>query len=117
MWGLLTDPDNRLQEDGLLLAVQQRRRSSSLVAAAPARPIAMSCGVGVTLRSGRRLRQRLRRRGGVGVRAGIATGLPADCPRVRFLISNGVIFFLRQEAAFCSVELPITNGVRLLTFR
>jgi hypothetical protein len=51
MWGLLTDPDNRLQEDGLLLAVQQRRRSSSLVAAAPARPIAMSCGVGVTLRS------------------------------------------------------------------
>jgi hypothetical protein len=51
MWGLLTGPDNRLQEDGLLLAVQQRRRSSSLVAAAPARPIAMSCGVGVTLQS------------------------------------------------------------------
>jgi hypothetical protein len=62
------------------------------------------------------LRQRLRCRGGVGG-AGIATGLPADCPRVRFLISNGVIFFLRQEAAFCSVELPIANGVRLLTFR
>jgi hypothetical protein len=116
MWGLLTDPDNRLQEDGLLLAVQQRRRSSSLAAAAgaPDRNV-------VRRRRhppiGRRLRQRLRRRGGVGVRAGIATGLPADCPRVRFLISNGVIFFLRQEAAFCSVELPITNGVRLLTFR